>query len=240
MENTNMRSSDCQSFLESVSAYLDGELDLAEREKIEYHIANCEKCRALYESFSAISSDIRSIEPEIPEELHLRIMDAVKKADSKSSGKVAGLQKKLRKWGLWIGAGVAAVFCIALLGSPIFRGGFDVKMAEGVNDAAICKGDLSGSLERDYYASYDAKNYSMEIDDVELENSLSYYLTTKVLCDEEATIDDGGSDEIEEELQQICSEPMDSVNTNDCFAVTEKSVFLSMFFPERGKLSRIK
>lgn len=214
MENDDLRREECEKFLESLSAYLDGELDAAEVGKIKNHIDNCAECRALYERFAALSADIKNIKTEIPADLHSRIMTAVRgaKADGADGKKGASLQTKLRRYGLWLGAGAAAVICLAMIGSPIFRGGFGMDLAKNENDVALYDAEINyAAEEHSYYAgdlAEDVPEKALEVEDAVMEAQMGAFDTySRTENSEHYYSASGGgvtkscSDEVSEEIE---------------------------------------
>lgn len=69
--------SDCSAFEEKISALIDGELSENEKAELFEHMAQCQSCRDTFAAFAEISSAMCDDE-EHPEDLHDRIMAAVK------------------------------------------------------------------------------------------------------------------------------------------------------------------
>ena len=138
MEKDDLRDGRCEGFLESLSAYLDGELEAAEAEKVEKHIENCPECRELFDRLSSVSEEVKGLGVEIPADLHSQIMRSVDKA--KAEDDISARQKKLsfsarvHKIGLWCGAGIAAVLCLAVIGGPLVREGFSLDAAKDASE----------------------------------------------------------------------------------------------------------
>lgn len=155
----------CDFCAEDISAYFDGELDESSAEKLKAHLSSCENCRAIYESLKELSLEIKEAADEPPSDLHQRIMQKINAEASvsqKSGGRVLDLNKKLRRSGMWIGAGVAAVICLAVLGSPIFK--------NGVNNA-----EMNGLYAKDM-AVDEAYGYSATLDiEAEYADGAEYY-----------------------------------------------------------------
>lgn len=256
MEKDNLRREECGEFLESLSAYLDGELTAGEAEKIRSHIDNCAECRAVYERLAALSADIKSIETEIPEELHGRIMNAVKGAGKKKST----LQSRLRRYGLWIGAGVAAMLCLVLIGSPIFNGGMGMDLAKNMN-VAICADEdeancaaYSTLLADGAFVKTEAAQ-EVELESIEMSVSTchieAYYsamgndMPTSVAEECEISADDFYV-EVEKQLDGSETDSGENELLSKLQCVTETEMKkpeitpIPNFFPERGKLTPIK
>lgn len=260
MENDNLRSVECTVLLEALSAYLDGELDAEEAEKIKTHMDNCAECRAVYERLAALSDDIGSVETEAPEDLHQRIMTAVR-----STGKVkkkATLQSRLRRCGLWIGAGVAAMLCLVLIGSPIFNGGMGMDLMGGINKAA-CADEAEAAYDVAIAEVYSSDGGSVvEVVVESIENSLStvqsdaYYSQYEIkhetdACGYGAPEDDREAETMAETAAQDCVDTTNDKCTEEndllskilCIdspteAETEEKDLppIPSFFPERGRL----
>ena len=76
---------ECELLRETLSAYLDGECEEHEAQKIKAHIESCAECKALYERFSEISYNINNMKTTAPVNLHSSIMQAV--ANSRAAEK---------------------------------------------------------------------------------------------------------------------------------------------------------
>ncbi len=64
---------------DALSMYIDGELSPDERKSLESHLAECEECRAALEELRLLKGALGSLlEVPVPEELHDRIMNAVR------------------------------------------------------------------------------------------------------------------------------------------------------------------
>ena len=91
----------CAHIEELISAMADGETTESENEEVFSHIAECDKCRALYTIYNSIRSDIPAAEP--PENLLPSVMDAI-----------AAVPAPHRKRGVFVRfASLAACACIA-------------------------------------------------------------------------------------------------------------------------------
>lgn len=165
MERDGIKGAECELVRRELSAYLDGELEDADAERIKNHIDGCDDCREVFEMLSDISEDIRSVKIDIPEDLHLHIMSAVNEEKAKDGGeKAKKFNSRIRKIALWCGAGAAAIICLTLIGSPIFRGGFELDMAKSADDAANFAADISFSgkaVEKDAVCEAEGANYSL-------------------------------------------------------------------------------
>ncbi len=78
---------DCNSYLENLSAYLDGELSQADKQSFEEHIHSCEACSGELALMNAIISSCNELEEELPEgfeaSLHKRLEAAKEEAADK-------------------------------------------------------------------------------------------------------------------------------------------------------------
>lgn len=118
-----------------ISAYIDGELTDDEAELVCAHLEECEDCRRYADEAQMLSDIISEGEVELPSELHDRIMSGVRAEAMKEKRKAL-----VRKVGLWCGAGVAAMLCISLAASPIFKGAMsagDDECENNINCAPI-------------------------------------------------------------------------------------------------------
>ncbi len=152
MELNELREARCEDFLADLSAYIDGELSLARAEEVKKHIDNCTSCKEIYESLLRISGDIGALGTDVPKDLHLQIMNAVNEAADKKSNNKKSFYSKVQKIGLWCGAGIAAVLCIAVVGGPFMRSSLDAK---GENDAL----NNMGADAENYYVAHDISDY---------------------------------------------------------------------------------
>lgn len=69
---------DCKERQSRISALIDGELSEDERTELLLHIAECDECSRTLAAFSAVTAALAEDEAP-PQELHRRIMDAVKR-----------------------------------------------------------------------------------------------------------------------------------------------------------------
>ncbi len=147
--------------VQSISAYLDGELTSDEAAFICSHLDECEDCRRYADEMSRLSDIISEGDVEIPSELHDRIMWGVRAEAIKDRRKAI-----VRKIGLYCGAGVAAMLCISLVTSPIFKGtmskGGDAECEDNVDCAPIeaksANGYVSFSKDDSYLYFEDASD----------------------------------------------------------------------------------
>ena len=67
----------CNEFRLMADEYTDGSLQGAKLERFEDHIKNCEECKAYLDELRALKKAVSDSAEEVPDGLHLRIMDAV-------------------------------------------------------------------------------------------------------------------------------------------------------------------
>lgn len=96
---------DCSRYDEMLSALVDGELNEAETQELDAHLATCADCRKYLRLLQTMHEELGQALPDPPENLRRGILYK------------AGLEKQRRRFGAvgrWTVS--AAVFCIALLG----------------------------------------------------------------------------------------------------------------------------
>ena len=110
--------SKCEKYLDMISEYADGELNAAEKAELEAHLAACEECRSLLETYRSISDTLQLGEEEVPKDFAAGVMEKVdvyeKNAVSKSKKRTLGIA------GRWIG--IAACIAIVLVAFPRMPG----------------------------------------------------------------------------------------------------------------------
>lgn len=139
---------DCEKCREMISCLLDGELSDKEQAQVREHIGQCAECRAVFEAFSAVSGQLRSLE-EMPDGLHEKIMDAIPQPKKKKGGIV------------WIKY-LSAAACLALV---IFAGAHSGVLSPA-DDAAehTAPSPESNSAVRSYSAGTDESDMACEDD----------------------------------------------------------------------------
>lgn len=118
---------DCTQYDEQLSAYLDGELTPEETEALEAHLNTCADCRDYLTLLQTMRASLLEEAPEPPASLRNGILYKI------------GLEEKrkprfFRSYGRW--TVIAAVLCLALLGTAKLNGGSDVKQMNGYTLAA--------------------------------------------------------------------------------------------------------
>lgn len=128
---------------EAISAYIDGELSKDESAAIEEHIKNCPKCAETLARYRSFKAEIEKMKFDVPDDLHERIMSGIKERIKTESAPDTKKPKILsptlsRRIGLWCGAGIAAVLCLSMIASPLFKKAFsldDKSIEYAVGDA---------------------------------------------------------------------------------------------------------
>lgn len=71
--------SNCKSLLNSLSSYIDGELEAKLCAELEHHLADCDKCRIVVDSLRKTVSLYHDSDAEIelPEDIRLRLFHAL-------------------------------------------------------------------------------------------------------------------------------------------------------------------
>ena len=106
--------SNCEKYLDMISAYFDGEVTDTERAEIEAHLEECAECRSILETYREMSAEIALDTEEVPEGFSAGVMDKIASYEkNKSSGK---LRRNLGIAGRWVG--VAACIAIILVAFP--------------------------------------------------------------------------------------------------------------------------
>lgn len=110
--------SSCEKYFDMISAYADGELNIAEKTELEAHLKSCEECRSILETYRSISDMMQLGEEEVPENFAAGVMEKVdvyeKNAVNKSKKRTLGIA------GRWIG--IAACIAIVLVAFPRMPG----------------------------------------------------------------------------------------------------------------------
>jgi anti-sigma factor (TIGR02949 family) len=70
---------DCLEAIDNLHAYLDGELDPAEVEKIENHLDHCRSCFSRKEFETAITTRIKTTKGQVPDTLKSRLAALIDK-----------------------------------------------------------------------------------------------------------------------------------------------------------------
>ena len=88
--------SECEKIQELICQMPDNGLSEAEAAAVDEHIAGCEECALMYESFAAIRRELSDC--EVPADLHEKIMDRVNAAAraAKASETMSSMSKSSR------------------------------------------------------------------------------------------------------------------------------------------------
>ena len=125
--------SNCEKYLDMISAYADGELTENEKAELEAHLETCSECRSILEIYSAISSEMAIDTEEVPEGFSDGVMKKVAVYEKKAKTR----RKNLRIAGRWIG--VAACIAVIVAVFPQMPGlGCGASGAPMENAAADC------------------------------------------------------------------------------------------------------
>ena len=106
--------SNCEKYFDMISAYADDELNEAEKAELEAHLAACEECRSILETYREISAEMALDTEEVPEGFSDGVMNKVA-----SYEKNINARKQRRNLGIagrWIG--IAACIAIVLVAFP--------------------------------------------------------------------------------------------------------------------------
>lgn len=110
--------SNCEKYLDMISAYADDELNETEKSELEAHLENCEECRSVLEMYREMSAEMLSSAEEVPEGFSDGVMEKVASYEKNISAR-----NKRRNFGIagrWIG--VAACIAIVLVAFPRMPG----------------------------------------------------------------------------------------------------------------------
>ena len=107
--------SDCEKYLDLISAYIDGELPEQDRADLESHLASCENCRALYDTLTAVSEDMRSDLADPPEDLVENVMAGIR---AENGYPLADARPRKRRTVIRRAALAAACLAVVILAVP--------------------------------------------------------------------------------------------------------------------------
>lgn len=77
----------CEEYMDLMMKSIDGEATSEETKALHTHLAGCEACRALYESYLAVDNAVKSTEEDPPEQLTLAIMNSIRREKTQSHPK---------------------------------------------------------------------------------------------------------------------------------------------------------
>ena len=105
----------CQVFEEMLSAYIDGELSLQDKEALEKHLATCDSCRGALSEIMSVKTAIQAVPlEEIPPGLHEMIMCNL---TPRKSGFLNTVFERVSHWTLrqWVPTVAAAMVLVVFL-----------------------------------------------------------------------------------------------------------------------------
>lgn len=79
----------CKEFLQELSDYLDGCVEVEVKHKLEAHVTECPNCFVVFDTTKQTLRVYKGMEPQvIPQDIHSRLMSALqrKMADKKCNG----------------------------------------------------------------------------------------------------------------------------------------------------------
>lgn len=219
-ENERPHGGEHEACFSELSAYIDGELDGTEEARVRSHIEECPACREIYERLVLLSGKIKNACPEIPRDLHERIMSAVRNESGKKKRGIQDWSRLLHRHLLPIGAGAVAVICLVLVGSPVFRSGFSMKNGRAAEAMDISQGEAIAEFEAYSIDTRAASPDKYSFDITEEKTVLNPIQTADSECEgENFTSVVGFTD---------CEITDDSPQSEE--------IFVPSFFPARGKL----
>jgi len=182
--------SNCEKYLDMISAYFDGELNGNEKAELEAHLEECEECRSILETYREISAEMIKDTEEVPENFAAGVMDKVA-----SYEKNIKARKQRRNFGIagrWIG--IAACIAIVLVAFPRMPGlGCGASNDAAMEDTGAAMDIVAGA---DYDMFYDGGT-SGESAPAEPESSMDYTV------DDSLSFSDTTADSIETENEAI-------------------------------------
>lgn len=107
-----MTMTNCENFIEQISALVDAELSDEEKAAVLEHIEECRDCRAVYEAFCDISRCMPQVMVEPPAKLKDSIMENIRSEAKKS---------RKPRLSIYRFAGLAAVFALVVLAATSGR-----------------------------------------------------------------------------------------------------------------------
>ena len=104
----------CTEIKESLSLYLDGELDAVQMEEIKGHLAECGECRREYEALLEVTRLLRAIpDASLPEGFDAGLKTALRKEKAAKSARVKKMQR--------MAGSLAAVFVIGFFSITLYN-----------------------------------------------------------------------------------------------------------------------
>lgn len=241
IDNEILRNDGCDAILPELSAYIDGELEVEAAKHIESHLEKCEKCRKLLSELSSLSEDIGIASIPYPDDLHSRLMGALNEEMSRGrrNSRAKGFGKAIKKHGMWMSAGVAAVICLVLVGSPLFRGSLEFAMNDSksieMEDAVMPQ---NGGIEAAYEMSRtnDEENIYYVADEPECKAEGIKAFSSTSLSDVVEILDGDGANDMDMTGSISESETMEKDST----CGEAEFSFVPSFMLPRDELGEIK
>lgn len=137
---------DCRDMEQLLAAYADGELNKAEAERVEQHVANCPHCAALLDDYLALNQALASCAVTAPEGFADRVMDAVEK-EKTAAPKTVGRGVRLGRIAPFVGVAAAAVICISVVSTSLVR--FVIKNLDDFEAVAPEEAETDLAIETD-------------------------------------------------------------------------------------------
>jgi len=169
---------DCKAFYESIDAYLDGELEGAQRLAIERHLDECPKCRKEYEDLREvlIGAAQMGMADRAPDGFVQDVMARISQEKTKKPAK-----KSKYRWAKIAGSAAAGLVVLVLAGGMFLTGGIGMMGAASADKAAssapmayatTTANSASGSTMN--YMSYDAGAMEEVMMESEMMDSVAY------------------------------------------------------------------
>lgn len=128
----------CEEYTALLDLFVDGELPLAEMERVRAHLAVCPGCRGYVDDALAIRAGLSDVEDTVvPEGFAGSVMERVRRDAGRSAKTVELKRRSVRRW---TGALAALAACCALV--ILVRTGGSVKSGSVMTAAADLNGDM--------------------------------------------------------------------------------------------------
>jgi anti-sigma factor RsiW len=141
----------CSELETRIDAFVDGELDQAERADVQSHLEHCDECRAAVEQLRALLRSAQALPRDVapPRDLFPEIRSSLPRRHATASPALTAA-----RGGAWLGwAGLAASLLILLTGSVLFLGRERAPAPaslDAARPAAVVGGSLYLAAEQDY------------------------------------------------------------------------------------------
>ena len=120
-----MKTMSCEQARMLFDEKIDGVISDKDNALLEKHLVECESCRREYEQLKKTCAFLGDFAVDVPSELHERVMASIKKEPKPR----ASAWRYLRPLSV---ASVAALLCLTLLHTPLFKGMFSAEKAMDV------------------------------------------------------------------------------------------------------------